>query len=109
MIKKEKIRKTLMVISILIIGLGIISAINVSNELTNNLGVSDNTAYLVDGSDFSPLAEAFTSLGAMIIGFVVIFYNTCIIVAIWVIYGIILLIIKIKNKIKERKNGKKCS
>ena len=55
-----------------------------------------------DGSNVTELSKGFVEIGATLIGIVIGIYFIMIVVAIWIIYGIILLIIKIVNKIKEK-------
>lgn len=57
----------------------------------------------IDGSDVTALSDAFGYMGATIIGIVISIYCAIIIMAIWGIYGIILLVIIIINKMKEKK------
>lgn len=96
----KKIKKILVVISIIIIILGIIFGISVSNNLINS---ADNNLY-VDGSDFSGIVELTSFIGAKVLGFVIVIYSILLDIAIWTIYGIIILILKLirKKKVKVK-------
>lgn len=98
---KQKVTKILLIVSFVIMIIGIISGILVSSEIKNS-GMPSENVY-IDGSDFTAISEAFVSIGSTIIGFLVSIYFAMMIVIIWVIYGIVILVIKIVNKIKEKK------
>ena len=100
----KKVRKILIIISIIIIILGIVFGIGISHELMNSVANVDEKAFMIDGSDFSAFAKLFFDFGSIIIGIVIVISTLAIILAIWAIYLIILLVIKIINKIKEKKN-----
>ena len=95
----KKIKKILTIVSIVIIILGIIFALGVSNELIN----SNNDVY-VDGTDFSGISELISFMGAKLLGFVIIIYSLLLDVAIWAIYLITILIMKIVKWLKKKKN-----
>lgn len=98
--KKWNIKKILIIISIIIICLGIISASSISKELENELA---NEKIYVDGSDFSGLVRLGGIIGSQLLGIVIVIYSIFIDVLIWVIYGIVLIIIKIVKKINDKK------
>lgn len=102
----NKIRKILIIISIIVIIFGILSGISISNELTHGLKNTNNTVFIIDGSDFSSSVKAFVSIGSSFIGFVVVLYTFAIVLVIWAIYAIVLLVIKAINKIKQNFNSK---
>ena len=87
-----------MVISIIIIILGIIFGISVSNNLINS---ADNNLY-VDGSNFSGIVELTSFMGAKVLGFVIVIYSILLDIVIWTIYGIIFLILKLIRKKKVK-------
>lgn len=87
-----------MVISIIIIILGIIFGISVSNNLINS---ADNNLY-VDGSNFSGIVELTSFIGAKVLGFVIVIYSILLDIVIWTIYGIIILILKLIRKKKVK-------
>lgn len=98
--KKWNVNKILVIISIIIIFLGIISGLYISNELESSL---PNEKIYVDGSDFSGLMQVVGIIGSKILGIVIIIYSVFIDVLIWIIYGIILIIMKIIKKINDKK------
>lgn len=98
----KKVTKTLIIISIIIIVLGIFAGISVNKQLS--AGVSEMENQYVDGSNFTPLVQFGVTLGALAVSFAIIFYSVLAVCAIWVIYGMIILIIKILNKISQRKH-----
>ena len=97
---KRKVTKILIIISVILMIMGIMTAMSITSELKES-GMPKGNLY-VDGSDFTALSEAFVSIGSTILGVVIGIYFAMAVVAIWIIYGIILLVIKIINKIKER-------
>ncbi len=99
----KKIKKVLIIISIIIIIFGIISGLSVSNELVNS---TNNNNIYIDGTDVSGIVEITTFMGAKILGFVIVVYSLLLDVAIWIVYWIIILIIKIVKWLKKRKNEK---
>ena len=98
---KRNIIKVLMVISVFIIIMGVVGGILVSNELSN-IEVS-NKNMLVDGTDFTGLIELFIYIGSSVIGFAIGMFSVIIVAIIWIVYGVIVLIVKIINKIKGDK------
>lgn len=108
--KKVSITKVLTIVSVLIIIIGIILGIVMSNtpiEFSNNVedvDKSDNEMY-VDGTDVSDIVSAGESLGTEILGtvmvFAIVFGSIFAVIAIWTIYGIYLIISKTMNKHKQ--------
>ena len=98
----KKTTKILIIISIVLIAIGIFAGVSVSTELSSGVGKMEDQ--YVDGSNFTPLLKLGVTLGAIAVGCVIGFYFALAICGIWIVYGIILLIIKIINKMKERKN-----
>ncbi len=90
----------MILISIIILILGIISGINVSNELVNN---SNTNNIYVDGTDFSGMAELGVFFGSKILGIVIIFYSILIDIVIWLIYGIIIFILKMIDRLRNKR------
>ena len=99
--KKWNIKKILIIHSIIIIFVGIIVGVSISNELINTIS---SEKINVDGSDFSGLIEIGGFIGAKILGIIIIFYSIFIDILIWLIYGFVLIIMKIIKKINDRKN-----
>jgi len=99
-INKKVVKKILILISIIILILGIISGINVSNELVNN---SNTNNIYVDGTDFSGMAELGVFFGSKILGIVIIFYSILIDIVIWLIYGIIIFILKMIDRLRNKR------
>ena len=90
----------MILISIIILILGIISGINVSNELVNN---SNTNNIYVDGTDFSGMAELGVFFGSKILGIAIIFYSILIDIVIWLIYGIIIFILKMIDRLRNKR------
>ena len=99
-INKKVVKKILILISIIILILGIISGINVSNELVNN---SNTNNIYVDGTDFSGMAELGVFFGSKILGIAIIFYSILIDIVIWLIYGIIIFILKMIDRLRNKR------
>ncbi len=95
------ILKILIIISILIIIFGIISAIGTKNQLIN-AGMPTEKQY-VDGTDMTAFVDAFAQVGAGLMAIIIIMYSVLIVGGIWIVYGIVYLIIKIINKCKQNK------
>ena len=101
--KIKKATKIVTIISIVIIILGIIAGIGISNSIESSIPTD---SMYVDGSDFSGIIQIFGFFGSKILGTLVTFGGFIIASLIWVIYGFVLLIITIVNKLKnnETKN-----
>ena len=84
---KKKITTVLSIISILIVGFGILAGGQIRNELAANT-VSLN-------------GQAISELGSVFMRIVIIVYSLAIVGCIWIIYGIIILISKIIKKNKK--------
>ncbi|MCI8396576.1 MAG: hypothetical protein HFJ52_02590 [Clostridia bacterium] len=98
--KKRNIKKVLFIISIIIICLGIISGLNISNEIEN---VIPNERIYVDGSDFSGLVQLGGIISSKILGTLIIFGSICIDIIIWILYGLILVILKVIKRMKDKR------
>lgn len=96
--KRKKVVKILIIISIFIFLLGIIAGISVSNELIN--GILKEDIY-IDGSNFSGLIEVGGFIGSKILGTMIIFFSIFIDIIIWIIFGIVSLIVKVINDKKK--------
>jgi len=94
----------LAVLSVLIIGFGIFEGFSIKNEIIKESTPTENI-YL-DGSDVTAITTTFSELGAGMLAFGVIMYTVLIVAGMWVIYGIVLLIIKIIKKCKEKRKNK---
>ena len=97
---KRNVTRILIVISVFIMIVGVVGGILASNEL-KNVEVSDRSIY-IDGTDFTSLIELFVYIGSSIIGFAIGMFSAIIVAIIWIIYGVIVLIVNIINKIKIR-------
>lgn len=96
----KKVTKILIIISVIIILMGIFAGKSVNLELKDNSSPKENI--YVDGTDFTALSEAFVSIGSSLLGIIITMYFVFAVVVIWIIYGVIILIIKIITKIKEK-------
>ena len=98
--KKLNATKILIIISIIVIILGIIIGIEASNSIENSI---PNESINVDGSDFSGIVQITGIMGSKIIGTLIVFFSFIIDAFIWLVYGIIILIINIVKKIKNKR------
>ena len=96
----KKVTKILIIISVIIILMGIFAGKSVNLELKDNSSPKENI--YVDGTDFTALSEAFVSIGSSLLGIIITMYFVFAVVVIWIIYGVIILIIKIITKKKEK-------
>ena len=96
--KIEKTTKIITIISVVIIILGIIAGIGLSNSIESS--ISQESIY-VDGSDVSGIAQIFGYAGSKILGTLIAFSGFVIASLIWIFYGIVLLIITIVKKLKS--------
>ena len=96
----KKIKKILIVVSVIIISLGIISGFSLSGELEQS--IPDNKIY-VDGTDFSGIVKIGGVIASKILGIMIVIGSICIDIIIWIIYLIIVLIVKLLKKIKNKK------
>ena len=96
----KKVTKILIIISVIIILMGIFAGKSITLELKDNSSPKENI--YVDGTDFTALSEAFVSIGSSLLGIIITMYFAFAVVVIWIIYGVIILIIKIITKIKEK-------
>ena len=94
---KKNIKKILIIVSLIIIFLGIVSGLSLSNELEQSI---PNEKLYIDGSDFSIFVQIFGIAGSKVVGILIIIYSILIDALIWIIYGIILGIIKIIKILK---------
>ena len=97
--KKLSVTKIIVVISVVIIALGIMMGIGVSNSIENSVL---NESIYVDGSNFSGIVQIVGFMGSRILGILIVIYSFIIDAIIWLIYGIVVLIIHIIRKIKNK-------
>ena len=97
--RKVNVTKILIIVSVIIIVLGIITGIGVSNSIDNSI---PKEGIYVDGSDFSGIVQIAGIMGSKIIGTLIVFGSFVIDAFIWLIYGFIILIINIVEKIKNK-------
>lgn len=96
----KKVQKILIIISIVILTLGIIIGIGVSNAIVNNIPTEEIN---VDGANWQGVMNVFGNIGARMLGFAIICYTIFIDIMIWIIYGIVIFTKKIINKLNENK------
>lgn len=99
---KKKMKIILIIASVIILILGIIVGISVSNELISYTTTKDNL--IVDGTNVSGITEIIGLLGSKIIGTLIIFASIGVDIIIWILYGIVILTIKLMKVVKNRKN-----
>ena len=97
---KKKIVIVLVIISIAILISGIFAGRGVTHQIKSE-GEITQPIYM-DGTDITDLSESFVEVGSWLIGFVIVIYSIGIIAAIWIIYGITMLIIHIVNRKKNK-------
>lgn len=102
---RKKVSIILLIISILIIIFGFLSAKNTKDELVNKAMPSGNI--YIDGTDMTAASKAFAQIGSGLLGFAIIIYSFLLVGAIWVVYGIIILVILIIKKINNKNTNKK--
>ena len=98
--KKINVTKILIIVSLIIIVLGIITGIGVSNSIDNSI---PKESIFVDGSDFSGIVQIAGIMSSKIIGVLIVFGSFVIDALIWLIYGFIILIMSIVKKIKNKR------
>ena len=91
---RKKVVKILVIISVVILIFGIILGISASNGIANEIQTQGK-----NGGEFQQVIGFFGQIGAEIIGFVIICYSIFIDIMIWVIYGVIILLKKIIDKL----------
>lgn len=96
--KKWTSKKIIIIISIIIIGLGIIAGVSLSIELMHMLPTEK---IYVDGSDFSGVIQISGVIGSIVMGLIIVFCSIFMDILIWIIYGIVLFIIKKVHKMKK--------
>ena len=94
----KKLKKILIIISITIFILGMIIGLSISNELVNSI---PNEQFIIDGSDFSGLIQVTGTIGSKILGTIIIFASFFIDTIIWIMYGIVWIIFKMKHNKKN--------
>ena len=94
----KKLKKILIIISITIFILGMIIGLSISNELVNSI---PNEQSIIDDSDFSGLIQVTGTIGSKILGTIIIFASFFIDTIIWIIYGIVWIIFKMKHNKKN--------
>ena len=92
--KKKNIKKILIIISLIIICLGIVLGLSLSSELEQSI---PNEKLYIDSTGFSTLVQ--------IVGILIIIYSILIDALIWIIYGIVLIVIKIIKKLSNKKDA----
>ena len=85
---KNKTIKTLIIVSVVIFGIGLFSAIGIQADLLYKI-ISDNTEMNVDGSDLAPLFKIIGSVGTIAISMVIVLISLGVICSIWIVYLII--------------------
>ncbi len=95
--KKWTSKKILIIISIIIISLGVISGVSLSIELMHAF---PNEKIYIDNSNFSEVAQIGGVIVSIVMGLFIVFCSILMDILIWIIYGIILLIIKKVHKAK---------
>ena len=101
MIRKKTI-KILIIISVLIVLLGIIVGLGISNAI---LKIIPTDEMMIDGTNVQGIIDLFGNIGARLIGAGIVAGSIFIDICIWGVYGIIILIKGILNKFKEGKEN----
>lgn len=93
---RKKVVIVLAIISILIIIFGFVAAKSIKSELTAESIQQERV-----------VAEALSEIGSGLLSISIIIYSFLLVAAIWGIYGIVILILFIIKKIKEKRNIKR--
>lgn len=96
------ISRILIVVSIIIIVFGIFAGKSVKNELKAE-GMPTQNIY-IDGTDVTSVTEIFVEIGSGLLDIIMIVYSILAVICIWVIYGIVMLVLFIIKKCKEKRN-----
>ena len=101
----RKIRKILIIVSVIIFIVSVLGAINLSNGMLDN--VINSSSLIIDGADFTPLFNMFGALTSVVLGYIIVLFSLVTIASIWCLYGLTSLIIFIVNKFKNKKDLRK--
>lgn len=96
--KRIKLVNVLKVISIIILGIGIILGVCTAKELMGNIS---NEKVYVDGSDFTIVTNSFTTITSIVMGGIVVLFSIIVDVVIWIVYAIVVLKFVKRNKKKK--------
>ena len=101
----KKVNKILLIISIIIIALGIIIGLGVSNEVLNSISFENNANGATSGigADYSGTIQILGIFGAKLIGTMIVVCSIVVDLLIWLFYGLILFFIKILKNIKNNR------
>ncbi len=99
--KRIKLVNVLKVISIIILGIGIILGVCTAKELMGNIS---NEKVYVDGSDFTIVTNSFTTITSIVMGGIVVLFSIIVDVVIWIVYAIVLKFVQRtqKKKVEEK-------
>lgn len=100
--KKNKVIKILLIITIIILIMSAVIGVATSAGLINSILSSDGKT-IVDGSDITILTNLMGTLGAVTIGLSSIVAGSIIVATIWLIYGFILIVTLLIKKAKNKK------
>ena len=100
--KKKNIKKILIIISLIIICLGIVLGLSLSSELEQSI---PNEKLYIDSTGFSTLVQIVGISVSKVLGTLIIIYSILIDALIWIIYGIVLIVIKIIKKLSNKKDA----
>lgn len=100
--KRIKLVNVLKVISIIILGIGIILGVCTAKELMGNIS---NEKIYVDGSDFTVVTNSFTIITSIVMGGIVVLFSIILDVVIWIVYAIVVL--KFVQRTKKKKGEEK--
>lgn len=96
----KKVAIILGIISILVLVAGISAGNSIKNQLEGEVQITE--PIYIDGSDITGISKAFVEIAPWFMGFVIVIYSVGIIAAIWIIYGIVMLVIHIVNRKKAK-------
>lgn len=98
--KRIKLVNVLKVISIIILGIGIILGVCTAKELMGNIS---NEKVYVDGSDFTIVTNSFTTITSIVMGGIVVLFSIIVDVVIWIVYAIVVVVLKFVKRTKKKK------
>ena len=92
----------MIIISLIIICLGIVLGLSLSSELEQSI---PNEKLYTDSTGFSTLVQIVGISVSKVLGILIIIYSILIDALIWIIYGIVLIVIKIIKKLSNKKDA----
>ncbi len=90
--KKSRVLPTMAVISLIIIIFGILGAAALYSGISNEIAQGSNEALVIEGKNIAPFVGGAGKAGAAVLSAAVVIGSFLVVIAQWVIYGVIRLI-----------------